>query len=101
MQHRIGMPARHRRHVQLDESSQPVHHNQTGDPPLRRTKVKLKLFDGSLMKPCGIATLKIHHDNTTEELDFRIVETVNKPLLFAETCVKPGLLKLSFTDTAH
>ena len=75
--------------------------NQTGDPPLRSSKVKLKLFDGSLLKPCGVATLKIHQDNTTQELDFQIVETVNKPLLSAETCMKLGLLKLSFTDTAQ
>ena len=75
--------------------------SQTGDPPLRSSKVKLKLFDGSLMKPCGVAPLKIHRDNTTHELDFQIVETVNKPLLSAETCVKLGLLKLSFTDTAQ
>ena len=57
--------------------------------------MKLKLFDGSLMKPCGIATLKIHRGNTTQ-----IVETVNKPHLSAETCVKLELLKLSFTGTA-
>jgi len=75
--------------------------NQTGDPPLRSSKVKLKLFDGSLMTPCGVATLKIHRDNTTQELDFQIVETVDKPLLSAETSVKLGLLKLSFTDTAQ
>ena len=34
--------------------------NRTRDPPLRSSKVKLKLFDGSLMKPCGVATLKTH-----------------------------------------
>ena len=63
--------------------------------------MKLKLFDGSLLKPRGVDTLKIHQDNTTQELDFQIVETVNKPLLSAETCMKLGLLKLSFTDTAQ
>ena len=62
--------------------------SQTGDPPLRSSKVKLKLFDGSLMKPSGVVTLKIHRDNKTQELDFHIVETENKPLLSAETCVK-------------
>ena len=36
--------------------------DQTGDPPLGSSKVKLKLFDGSLMKPCGVATLKIHRE---------------------------------------
>ena len=75
--------------------------NQTGDPPLRSSKVKLKLFEGSLMKPCGVATLKIHRNNTTQESDFQIVETVNKPLLSAETCLKLGLLKLSLTGTAQ
>ena len=74
--------------------------NQTGDPPLTSSQVKLKSFDGSPMKPCGVATLKIHRNNTTKELDFQIVETVNKPLLSAETCVKLGLLKFSFTGTA-
>ena len=34
-------------------------------------------------------------------MDFQIVETVNKPLLSAEKCVKLGLLKLSLTDTAQ
>ena len=31
---------------------------QTGDPLLKSSKVKLRLFDGSLMKPHGVATLK-------------------------------------------
>ena len=53
------------------------------------------------MKPSGVATLKIHRDNKTQELDFQIVETVNKPLLSAETCVKLGLLKLSLTGTVQ
>jgi len=47
------------------------------------------------MKPCGVATLKIRQDNETKSW------TVNKPLLLAETCVKLGLLKLSFTDTVQ
>ena len=63
--------------------------------------MKLKLFDGSLMKPCGVATLKIHQSNPTKELDFQIVETVNKPLLSAESCVKLGMLKLSLTDATQ
>ena len=55
--------------------------NQTGNPPLRSNKAKLKLFDGPLVKSYGVATLKIHQNNTTKELDFQIVETTNKPLL--------------------
>ena len=30
--------------------------NQTGNLQLRSSKVKLKLLDHSLMKPCGVAT---------------------------------------------
>ena len=79
------MPARHRR-VRLRDLAVIY---QTGDPPLRSSKVKLKLFDGSLTKPSGhgVPTLQIHRNNNTKELDFQIVETVNKPLS-AETCVK-------------
>ena len=73
--------------------------NQTGNHPLRSSKVKLKLFDGSLVKPYGVATLKIHQNNTTKELDFQIVETTNKPLLSAETCDRLGLLKLTMSET--
>ena len=53
--------------------------NQTGDPPLRSSKVKLKLLDSSL--------------------DFQIVENSNKPLLYAETCEELGLFKLTLILT--
>lgn len=72
--------------------------NQTGNPPLRSSKVKLKLFDGSLMKPYGVATVKIHRNNTTKELDFQVVDTPNIPLISAETC-ELGLIKLAIPYT--
>ena len=75
--------------------------NQTGNPPLRSSKVKLKLFDGSLMKPYGVATVKIHRNNTTKELDFQVVDTPNMPLLSAETCEKLGLIKLAIPYTVQ
>ena len=68
---------------------------QTGDPTMRDSKVKLKLFDGSYMKPSGVTTLKVHRNGDIIELDFQIVETPNKPLLSAETCKHLGLLKVS------
>ena len=74
------LSVRHRRYVQCWLRDFPVV-NQTGNPPLRSSKVKLKLFDGSLVKPYGVTTLKIHQNNTTKELDFQIVEKTNKPLL--------------------
>ena len=74
---------------------------QTGDPPLKSSKVKLRLFDGSLMKPHGVATLKIHRNGSTTQLNFQIVDTKNKPLLSAETCEKLGLLKVTINETSE
>ncbi|XP_015755742.1 PREDICTED: uncharacterized protein LOC107335261 [Acropora digitifera] len=71
---------------------------QTGDPPLKSSKVKLRLFDGSLMKPRGVATLKTHRNGSTAQLNFQVVETKNKPLLSAETCERLGLLKVTITE---
>ena len=57
--------------------------NQTGDPLSE------------------VVTLKIHQNNTAKELDFQVVETINKPLLSAETCEKLGLFKLTISDTVQ
>ena len=74
---------------------------QTGDPPLKSSKVKLRLFDDSLMKPHGVATMKIHRNGSTTQLNFQIVETKNKPLLSAETCERLGLLKVTINETSE
>ena len=72
--------------------------NQTGDPPLRKSNVKLKLFDGSIMQPCGAAILKLHRNGTVDQLEFQIVDGKNKPLLSAKTCERLGLLKINIPD---
>ena len=72
--------------------------NQTGDQPLRKSNVKLKLFDGSIMQPCGAAILKLHRNGTVDQLEFQIVDGKNKPLLSAETCERLGLLKINIPD---
>lgn len=48
-----------------------------------------------------VVTLKIHQNNTAKELDFQVVETINKPLLSAETCEKLGLFKLTISETQY
>ena len=78
---------------------------QTGNPPLQSSKVKLRLFDGSLRKPIGATSLTVENHNnparlTTEDLVFQVIETNNKPLLSAEACQKLGLIQLN-TDTLH
>ena len=74
---------------------------QTGDPPLKSSKVKLRLFDGSLMKPRGFATLKTHRNGSTAQLNFQVVDTKNKPLLSAETCERLGLLKVTINEASE
>lgn len=74
---------------------------QTGDPPLKSSKVKLRLFDGSLMKPRGVATLKTHRNGSTAQLNFQVVDTKNKPLLSAETCERLGLLKVTINEASE
>ena len=53
------------------------------------------------MKPCGVATLKVHRNGLTEELDFQIVDTTNRPLLSTETCEKLRLLKLTVAEAVQ
>ncbi|KAK3718411.1 hypothetical protein QZH41_000520 [Actinostola sp. cb2023] len=73
---------------------------QTGNPQLQSSNVKLRLFDGSLMKPIGTTALKIENNikkiSVVEELTFQVVETQYKPLLSAETCQRRlGLIKIN------
>ena len=53
------------------------------------------------MKPHGVATLKIHRNGSTAQLNFQIVDTKNKPLLSAETCERLGLLKVTINETSE
>ena len=72
--------------------------NQTSKPRLKKSKVKLRLFDGSIMKPLGMARVKVHRNGTTDELKFQIVDKTSKPLLSAETCETLGLMKVTIGD---
>ena len=67
---------------------------QDGNPHMESSKTKLKLFDGSLMKPLREVDLQVIHGRQPHVLKFQVVSGTNKPLLSAETCQKLGLLKL-------
>ena len=67
---------------------------QDGNPPMETSKAKLKLFDGSFMKPLGLVSLKEVHGGQTEVFMFQVVKGPKKPLLSGATCEKLGLLKL-------
>lgn len=61
---------------------------------MESSKTKLKLFDGSLMKPLGEVDLQVIHGGQPPVLKFQFVSGTNKPILSAKTCQKLGLLKL-------
>ena len=70
--------------------------SQDGNPALQTSKVKLRLFNGSVMKPLGEVTLDVHHaDKQQHKLKFQVVEGQSKPLLSAETCEVLGLLRIN------
>ena len=75
--------------------------SQDGNPTLQTSKVKLRLFNGSVMKPLGEVSLKVRHeDKQQHELKFQVVEGNSKPLLSAETCEKLELLKINCAPPA-
>ena len=61
---------------------------------MEQSKTRLLLFDGSIMKPLGVFNLRITYGSQTQVLEFQVFSGSNKPLPFAQTCQKLGLLKL-------
>ena len=76
---------------------------QLGDPPVKKSSVKLRLFGGSTLKPIGECDLHVKHHSTRQTLKFQVVQDKCRPLLSAETCEKLQLIKLnsSLTQTVH
>ena len=66
---------------------------QNGSPPLHQSSVKLKMYDGSVMKPLGETCLTAERRGKYHSLKFQVVNTPNKPLLSAESCEMMGLLQ--------
>lgn len=74
--------------------------SQNGNPALQTSKVTLRLFNGSVMKPLGEVKLNVLKENKQRhELKFQVVEGNSKPLLSAETCETLGLLKINCEPT--
>ena len=70
---------------------------QTGDPPLKSSKVKLRLSDGSLMKPHGVATLKTHRNGSTAQLNFQVVDRYQEQTII----VSRDLREIEFVKGHH
>ncbi|KAI8493812.1 hypothetical protein Bbelb_281590 [Branchiostoma belcheri] len=59
------------------------------------SRARLKLYDGSILKPIGQGVLKTIHRGKVIDLEFQIVKTRQSPLLSAETCTMLGLITLN------
>ena len=70
---------------------------QDGDPPLTKSRSKLKLFDGTLLQPVGEIVLVVERLGKLSNLKFQVVEGVHKPLLSAEACEQLELIKVDLT----
>ena len=46
---------------------------QDCNPSMKASNSKLKLFDGSFIKPLGSGNLRVTHDDQTEMLKFQVV----------------------------
>ena len=68
---------------------------QDGQPPLRRSKVKLKTFDGTFLRPLGETTLQAEHRGKRHTLLFQVLNGTNNPILSAETCETMGLVQFN------
>ena len=55
---------------------------QNGSPPLNHSSVKLRLFDGSIMRTLGETHLTAEHEGKCHTLKFQVVDCTNKPLLY-------------------
>ena len=76
---------------------------QNSSPTLNESSVKLKMYDGSIMRPLGETHLPAVHNGICHTLEFQVVNTSNKPLLSAESCQALGRLQFNLNppQTVH
>ena len=72
---------------------------QNGSPPLNQSSVKLRLFDGCIMRTLRETRLTAEYVGKCHTLKFQVVNCTNKPLQYAEACERMGLLKFVFTPS--
>ena len=68
---------------------------QDGNPPLEKSKVRLRSFDGTIVKLVGETTLMIEMKGRQYPTKFQIVELNSQPLISAETCKKLELISVN------
>jgi len=67
---------------------------------LRHSDARLRLYDGSIMKPLGRYTVEVRRGLTKCQLEFEIVHSSQKPLFSVTSCQEMGLVTIhSVVDT--
>ncbi|XP_067904930.1 uncharacterized protein [Heterodontus francisci] len=58
-------------------------------------KIRLRLYDGTILAPRGQVTLRAHCNEKIRDLEFQIIDAKQKPLISAEASLKLGLVILN------
>ena len=71
---------------------------QTAELPSKKSTVRLKLLDGSLMKPHWEIGFLVEYRRGKLRLQFQVLNKSNPSLISFESCKKLGLLKLDVDE---
>ena len=66
-----------------------------GTPKLGQISVKLKMYDGSIMRPTGETCLTVEHNGSYHTVKFQVVDSPKKILLSSKSCEGIGLLQFN------
>ena len=72
---------------------------QHGNPRMKPTTAKLRLYDGTIIPVEGEATLKCKANKQEQDITFKIISGQQKPLLSGDTCIRLGLLTINSVQT--
>ena len=68
---------------------------QDGNPVLTKSSSRLRMYDGSVMRPMGVINIKCQVGQTKKLLQFQVVNTSKEPLISAETSLALNLVSLN------
>ena len=67
---------------------------QTKKPHMKKSSARLKLYDDSVINVKGECDLTCHYKGVQRNLNFKIVDSSQPPLLSQQTCTKMGLISV-------
>ena len=75
---------------------------QQGNPPMKFTMAKLKLYDGRVIPVLGEATLTCSYkEGQWQDIMFKTICANQKPLLSGETCLSLGFISINSIHTVE